>query len=134
VIHSLGGGSECKLLIPPFDSERHPDLSVYLDSPPPSDIWSLWIPSIVVEIVSPSSRQRDYETKPDEYLQFGVREYWIVDREDECLTVLRRHGGQWAKSVVKPPAAHRTHLLPEFELKIADVFAAAAMAEQPPAT
>ena len=29
-IHVIAGGSECKLLIPALDSERHPDLAVYL--------------------------------------------------------------------------------------------------------
>jgi Uma2 family endonuclease len=130
VIHSIGGGGECKLLIPPFESERHPDIAVYLNPPPETDTWSLWIPELVVEIVSPSSRQRDYETKPDEYLQFGVREYWIVDEPEQQLTVHRRHGGRWKTSVVKPPAVHQTHLLPGFELSIADVFAAAAGAPQ----
>ena len=29
-IHVIAAGSECKLLIPALDSERHPDLAVYL--------------------------------------------------------------------------------------------------------
>ncbi|NJK79250.1 MAG: Uma2 family endonuclease [Chloroflexaceae bacterium] len=34
---------------------------------------------IVVEVVSPSSVQRDYADKFLEYQQAGVREYWIID-------------------------------------------------------
>jgi Uma2 family endonuclease len=126
VIHAIGGAGECKMPIAPFDSERHPDLSIYLDEPPNvDDVWSYWIPKIVVEVVTPSTRETDYRLKPDEYLQFGVREYWIVDEAEQQFTVLRRHGGRWATSVVKPPALHRTHLLPGLELSIAEVFAAA---------
>jgi Uma2 family endonuclease len=36
-------------------------------------------PDLVIEIVSPSSKQRDWITKLNIYKQAGVREYWIVD-------------------------------------------------------
>ena len=34
---------------------------------------------LVVEIVSPESIERDYETKLQEYAVAGVREYWLLD-------------------------------------------------------
>src|SRR4051812_23463680 len=39
------------------------------------------VPAVVVEFVSAARRDavRDYETKRDEYLAAGVREYWVVD-------------------------------------------------------
>lgn len=131
IVHSISGGGDCKLLIPPFDSERHPDISVYRSAPPETDVWTMWVPALVVEVVSPSSRERDYETKPDEYLQFGVQEFWIVDKEEQRLTVLQRKGGQWQTMVVQPPAIHRTHVLPGLELSIADIFAAVPRGEAP---
>jgi Uma2 family endonuclease len=76
IIHSITGSNESKILIQPEQSERHPDLSVYLSPPPDvTDVWSLWIPAIVIEVVSKSSVKRDYEDKPSEYLAFGVDEY-----------------------------------------------------------
>src|SRR5215212_7743688 len=50
---------ECKLLIEPTQSERHPDLSIYKTPPPANDssVWSVWVPEIVVEVVSPGSDQ-----------------------------------------------------------------------------
>jgi Uma2 family endonuclease len=131
VMHSISEGSSCKMLIPPFDSERHPDISVYLDPPPAADVWSLWVPALVVEVVSESSRERDYEVKPDEYLQFGVREYWIVDGDKQRFTVLRRKGGRWEEKKLQVSDVHRTHLLPGFELPVATVLSAAGTA--PPA-
>src|SRR6516164_1385348 len=73
---------ECKLLIPSWESERHPDIAVYL-APPPGrkdrTMWRTWIPGIVIEVVSEGSRDRDYTEKRDEYWSLGVKEYWIVE-------------------------------------------------------
>ena len=46
-------------------------------------------PTIVVEFVSRGRRNwvRDYETKRDEYLSAGIREYWIINRFEGTLTV-----------------------------------------------
>lgn len=128
VIAAIATGSECKLLADELESERHPDLAIYLTAMPDiigSDLWTEWIPDIVIEVVSPSSRKRDYDEKPEEYLQVGVKEYWIVDEERGEVVVLRRSRGRWARSVVRPPETYKTRLLPGFELDIAAVFAAA---------
>lgn len=43
-------------------------------------------PDLIVEIVSPSSRRFDHETKKDDYERAGVAEYWIIDPEHaQCL-------------------------------------------------
>lgn len=124
VIYAIASGSDCKLLIPPYDSERHPDVAAYLEPPPITDVWSLWVPALVIEVVSPSSRHRDYELKPDEYLQFGVSEYWIVDADEHRLTVLQHRGSAWAKTIVSPPAHHHTALLPGLDVSAEALFAA----------
>ncbi|MBN1963821.1 MAG: Uma2 family endonuclease [Anaerolineae bacterium] len=51
-------------------------------------------PDLVIEIVSPESRVRDYGEKMDEYEQAGVREYWIIDppREDALFYQLGDDG------------------------------------------
>jgi Uma2 family endonuclease len=125
LVRHIGSGAECKMLIEELDSERHPDLLIYHSNPPAHDVWSLWIPELVVEVVSESSRDRDYEEKPDEYLRFGVKEYWIVDWYQRAMTVHRRSRGRWKTSLVQPPARHTTHLLPGFELDLEPVFSAA---------
>lgn len=124
-IHLIASSGECKVLISPLESERHPDLAIYLTMPPDEDVWSTWIPEIVMEIVSPGSEQRDYVEKREEYLQFGVQEYWIFDVDRQELLVLRRKSGGWVERVVRPGEVYRTRLLPGFELACASVFEAA---------
>jgi Uma2 family endonuclease len=124
-IYTIASGSECKLLIAGLVSERHPDLALYKTPPPEEDVWSLWVPEIVVEVVSPSSRQRDYEEKPEEYLHFGVMEYWIVDADKAEMLVFRRSRGRWTERTIRPPAAYRTRLPPGFVFATGPVFAAA---------
>jgi Uma2 family endonuclease len=125
-IHAIAGGSDCKILIASLESERHPDLAIYrTPMPADEDLWAVWVPELVIEVVSPESSHRDYEEKPEEYLQFGVREYWIIDLDRDEMLVLRRSGGRWARRVVKPGERYRTRLLPDFEFDLAAVFEAA---------
>jgi Uma2 family endonuclease len=124
-IQIIAAGSECKLPIGAFASERHPDLSLYLTPAPEIDdetLWAQWIPEIVIEVVSPNSRKRDYEEKPAEYLRFGVKEYWIVDSDERVMVVMRRSRGRWAETIVRPGDIHRTRLLPGLEFSIDAVF------------
>ena len=44
-------------------------------------------PDLVIEVVSPKNRRHDLETKRDEYARAGIPEYWIVDPEEETITV-----------------------------------------------
>lgn len=125
-IHTLASSNECKLLVNRFESERHPDLTIYKSAPPDSpDIWSTWIPEIVIEVVSPGSEKRDYEEKPEEYLAFGVQEYWIVDPAKERMLVMRRTGGRWANFTFGPIDVCTTPILPKLSLELAPVFQAA---------
>ena len=44
-------------------------------------------PDWVIEITSPSTTNRDYGVKMEEYQKAGVREYWIVDPYTKEVTV-----------------------------------------------
>ena len=81
----------------------------------------------MIEVVSPSSRQRDYDEKPEEYLRFGVKEYWIVDADKRTMIVMRRSRGRWVETTVRPPAIYRTKLLPGLEFSIEAVFKTAGL-------
>lgn len=43
------------------------------------------IPTLVAEILSPSSRSNDFVAKLHLYQRSGIREYWIIDPESSCV-------------------------------------------------
>lgn len=80
------------------------------------------LPSIVIEIVSRSTRDRhrDFVEKRAEYAALGIPEYWVFDRFDRSLTVCFTDG-----AVVPEEGVYETDLLPGFALPLADLLAAA---------
>lgn len=126
VIHTIAGEGGCKVLITPMNSERHPDWAVYLSPPPPGgNLWATWVPAILIEVVSPSSRQRDYVDKPGEYYRFGASEYWVVDADRREMLVHTRAANGWVTNTVGSGDRYRTPVLPGLELDLAAVFEAA---------
>ncbi len=81
-------------------------------------------PDLVIEILSPSNRQYDEVLKRKQYDRFGVAEYWIVDPENDAITVYRR-GASTFDCVVRAATdgTITSPLLPGFSLVVPDVFA-----------
>lgn len=83
-------------------------------------------PTIAIEFVSAGkrNRERDYETKRDEYAAAGVVEYWIVDPFARRMTV-HRFGDESSTRLVTEQERFATDLLPGFELPLAGILAEA---------
>ncbi len=81
-------------------------------------------PTIIGEFVSAGKkdRTRDYEEKRDEYLELGVKEYWVFDRFHRTLTVYTKRGSRVRKQVLRERQTYTTELLPGFELPLARLF------------
>lgn len=47
-------------------------------------------PDLVVEILSPSTAERDQTFKRSLYAKHGVKEYWLVDTDEKTVSVLLR--------------------------------------------
>jgi Uma2 family endonuclease len=127
LIHAILGNMDCKLLISEIDSERHPDIAVYLTRPKGKKdrtLWRNWFPELTIEAVSEGSRDRDYTEKRDEYWKLGVKEYWIVDAKLEQILVLRRGRSDWIEKTLGPDGVIETKLLPGFQLPCRGVLAA----------
>lgn len=129
-IYSIGSGSECKLLLAGWESERHPDIAIYRTPPPDSEnVWAEWVPDVLIEVLSRSSAHRDLVEKREEYFDFGVKEYWIFDADEVEMLVLTRSREKWNERRIRPPKIYRTRLLPGLEFDCSLVFAAADAAE-----
>jgi Uma2 family endonuclease len=63
-----------------------PDIVVLCDSNKVEELGIIGAPDWIIEVVSPSSRGRDYKLKMCKYINAGVREYWIIDPEKEKVT------------------------------------------------
>lgn len=129
IIHTILDGASSKLLMPEWESERHPDIAIYLNAPKGKKdrtLWRRWIPEIVIEVVSPSSGDRDYVEKRDEYWTLGVKEYWIVDAGRKQVLALSRGRSRWTEKFLGPSDACETKLLPGFRLPCKPNFAAGA--------
>ena len=83
-------------------------------------------PALVIEILSPSSSARDKRSKRALYERVGVREYWVVDPDNDCISVhrLERPGRFHFPETLTAANADSlaTPLLPGFALNVKKLF------------
>jgi Uma2 family endonuclease len=125
-IFLYGGGSEYRLWLPEMISGRHPDVALTLRNTPKGYRGSR-PPALVFEIVSEGAEAhtRDYVAKREEYLRFGIREYWIVDPQARTILVLLRDGDAWVERAYSNHQTAEGLVLPGFVVPLADLWAAA---------
>ena len=124
VIRAISGGTGSRVPVPPFGSDRHPDLTVYTVpfAAADSSAWRRTIPAVVCEVFSPGTREEDEGPKAEEYLLFGCSEYWLLDPDARTVRVLIRDGGQWAEKPNDDRGAGGSDVLRGLTLDPADLF------------
>lgn len=93
-------GKPCKAYLAPFDVHFHkknlsepdvmqPDITVACDYQTTIDKKGKYMgtPTLVVEILSPSTRSKDMVDKLNTYMLSGVKEYWIIDIKNKCVYI-----------------------------------------------
>ncbi|RMG56144.1 MAG: Uma2 family endonuclease [Acidobacteria bacterium] len=81
-------------------------------------------PDLVVEVISPSTRQTDRVEKFAEYARAGISEYWLVDPETRTIEVFILRNGTYELLVKAGPGEKaRSQLLSGFEVAVDEVFA-----------
>jgi Uma2 family endonuclease len=121
-----------KVLFAPVDvflddnSAPQPDL-VYLAPDKLSLLTSdgvMGAPTLVIEVISPSSIYRDRVTKKSLYERFGIQEYWLVDPADNFIEIYALTDGQY--KLFSAASIEEGHLssgvLPRFSLNLSTLF------------
>jgi Uma2 family endonuclease len=80
-------------------------------------------PDLVVEILSPSTQQRDLGIKRQLYARYGVAHYWCVDPVARTLTELVLAGGEYTLRAVHGTSEVPMHslLFPDLPIDLARV-------------
>jgi len=80
-------------------------------------------PDLVVEILSPSTASYDKKIKSRLYFANGVKEYWLVDPDQQLVEVFIAGEKQWQwAGVFDREDVLTTALLPGLQVKLAEVF------------
>ena len=93
-------GKSCKVFVAPFDvrlskfkdeklvdSVVQPDICIICDADKIDEKGCNGAPDMIVEILSPSTASRDLELKYKLYEENAVKEYWIVQPNDQTVSV-----------------------------------------------
>lgn len=83
-------GKPCEVFNAPIDIELKnekmedtkiviPDLTIICDKSGFTDSRYIGVPELIIEILSPSNQTHDLITKLNIYMNYGVKEYWIVN-------------------------------------------------------
>ena len=77
------------------DTLVEPDITVVCDSSKLDKYGCKGAPDLVIEILSPSTKQYDCLVKYKLYQQAGIKEYWIVDPDKKLVLVYTLVDGQY---------------------------------------
>jgi Uma2 family endonuclease len=120
------------------DTLVEPDITVVCDPDKIDDRGCNGAPDMVIEILSPSNKRHDMLRKFNLYLDAGVKEYWVVDPEQESIQVHVLQGDRYTTAVYAlpredeelPPALAKVEVasvapvsvLPGLKIDLRDVF------------
>ena len=91
----MDNGGSCRPFIAPVDVQLdcdnktmvEPDVGIVCDTSKIKRFGIYGAPDFLVEVISPSTKKRDYTLKLSKYIEAGVHEYWIVDAAQEKILV-----------------------------------------------
>ncbi|WHX41107.1 Uma2 family endonuclease [Mesobacillus sp. AQ2] len=135
-LFQLLDGSGCEVFQAPFDVELKsdhmegtriviPDLSIICDKTGFQENRYVGVPSLIIEIISPSNQSHDLVFKLNLYMQFGVKEYWIVNPLINTIQVYVLDEKKTFKlhDVAKDKGIIRSAFLKEFNVDVEKIFA-----------
>jgi Uma2 family endonuclease len=136
--HAYFKGKPCRVYTAPFsvrlDMEKNekdiknvvePDISIVCDSSKLDEKGCKGAPTMIIEIVSPSSGRIDKVTKFNKYEQAGVKEYWIVEPDQRLISVfvLQANGRYGRPETYTDEDTVKVAMFPDLEIDLKTVFA-----------
>ncbi len=127
--------SKCEVFPAPYDIELQckqmtgtkivvPDLSVICEKSGIKENKFVGVPELIIEIISPSNQAHDLVLKLNLYMQYGVKEYWIVNPllSTVQLYTLNDFGQYQQADVLKEKGIARSVILEGFAVDITELF------------
>ena len=138
-IFSYLKNKKCKIYTAPFDVRLskdgetgddkiytvvQPDISVICDLQKLDDRGCIGAPDLIVEILSPSTAKKDMNDKFVLYQEVGVKEYWIVNPNDENINVflLDKKGKYQLIGMYAGDMGVKVNIFNDLVIKLEDIF------------
>lgn len=123
----------CKVFAAPFDVKLTkddldiqlviPDLTVICDKEGLNDKRYEGVPTLIVEILSPSNQHHDLLTKMNLYAKYGVKEYWIVNPMTQSISIYKLDETQhYIQAAVKSSGTIQSKLFEELSVNVDELF------------
>jgi Uma2 family endonuclease len=137
VLYNFFKNKKCEFFNAPFDVRLiknknnkeietvvQPDICIICDLEKIDELGCIGSPDLIVEIVSKSSKKRDYRDKYDLYEENGVLEYWIVDPDAKSVDVFVLEDKKYVQKGVFYNQNENIpcFLLPDFKINWNDIF------------
>jgi Uma2 family endonuclease len=79
-------------------------------------------PDFVVEILSDSTRERDYGIKLTDYARHGIQEYWIIDPDLQTIEQYLLRGNEYELIQKLREGALASEVIAAFTINVREVF------------
>jgi Uma2 family endonuclease len=135
-LRSFFGKKTCEVFVAPFDIRLseiddyenpdtvvQPDISVIFNPQQIDEKGGKGSPSMVIEVLSPSTALKDRNEKFQLYESFGVKEYWIVDPIHQTIEVYGLVEKAFSKrAVFGKQNTLSSFLFPELKIDLKEIF------------
>lgn len=101
-----------------------PDLSVICDKSGLMENKYVGVPTLIMEILSPSNQAHDLVFKLNLYMQYGVKEYWIINPMLNIVQVyqLNNEAQYQQMDALKEKGVIQSEVLKGFQVRLEELF------------
>jgi Uma2 family endonuclease len=124
---------DCIHFVAPFDvvlkdeekiHKVQPDLTVICDKKGLGEQNYTGVPTLIVEVLSPSTASNDFIKKMGLYMRVGVQEYWIISPKNNTVHVfpLKEDGFYSEPNIYSKDDIVKSSIFKDLEITLSDIF------------